>query len=159
MLFFSNKWIRKKGKWGREEVRERKKDGRKEGEREEEGRERKKEEGRKKDGRRGRKEIRGQEGRREEGKEKEKTQWFNTIKKFVVVVLIITQIFLVSSLRQWGRSDSESQAVFFLQSHCLGCVASGLLQSCEDCIRHSTFTHLSPLIFLSHFCLFLGMVS
>ena len=64
------------------------------------GRKGKKEEGRKKDGKKGRKEIRGQEGWREEGKEKEKTQWFNTIKKFVVVVLIITQIILVSSLRQ-----------------------------------------------------------
>lgn len=73
----------------------------------------KKMEGRKEDGRKGRKEIRGQEGWREEGKEKEKTQLFNTIKKFVVVVLVMTQIILVSSLRQRGRGDSESQAVFF----------------------------------------------
>lgn len=114
---------------------------------------------RKEDGRKGRKEIRGQEGWREEGKEKEKTQGFNTIKKFVVVVLVMTQIILVSSLRQRRRGDSESQAVFFLQSHCLGYVASGLLQSCEDRIRHSTFTYLSPLTFLSHFYLFLGRVS
>lgn len=91
--------------------REKKKDGRKEGGREEGEEERKKQEGRWEERKKGNKGTGRMEGGREE---KEKTQGLTQLKKFVVVVLVMTQIILVSSLRQCRRGDSESQAVFLL---------------------------------------------